>query len=48
MAAAINRITGALCFNNGDSAEERLREFLAVRGQDFQMFIPVFKPSSSR
>ncbi|KAM7436175.1 Nck-associated protein 1 [Porites harrisoni] len=30
MAAAINRITGALCFNNGDSAEERLREFLAI------------------
>ena len=38
MAAAINRITGALCFNNGDSAEERLREFLAVCGLDFQMF----------
>ena len=48
MAAAINRITGALCFNNGDSAEERLREFLAVCGQDFKCFIPVFKPSSSR
>ena len=42
MAAAINRITGALCFNNGDSAEERLREFLAVCGQDFQMFYSCF------
>ena len=38
MAAAINRITGALCFNNGDSAEERLREFLAVCGQDLKFF----------
>ena len=47
MAAAINRITGALCFNNGDSAEERLREFLAVCGQDFQMFYTFSKPSSS-
>ena len=30
MAAAINRLAGALCFNNGDNVEERLREFLAV------------------
>lgn len=30
MAAAISRIAGALCFNNGDNAEERLREFLAI------------------
>ena len=30
MAASVNRLAGALCFNNGDNAEERLREFLAV------------------
>lgn len=30
MAASINRLAGALCFNNGDNAEERLREFLAI------------------
>ena len=30
MAVAINRLAGALCFNNGDSVEERMREFLAV------------------
>ena len=30
MSASISRVAGALCFNNGDSAEERLREFLAV------------------
>lgn len=30
MAVAINRVAGALCVNNGDSVEERLREFLAV------------------
>jgi len=27
---AINHLTGALCFNNGDNPEDRLREFLAV------------------
>ncbi|RMX61247.1 hypothetical protein pdam_00007400 [Pocillopora damicornis] len=30
MSASISRVAGALCFNNGDSAEERLREFLAI------------------
>ena len=30
MAAAINRVAGALCANNGDNVEDRLREFLAV------------------
>ena len=30
MAVAINRLAGALCFNNGDSVEERMREFLAA------------------
>lgn len=30
MSACISRVAGALCFNNGDSAEERLREFLAI------------------
>lgn len=30
MAASISRLAGALCFNNGDNAEERLREFLAI------------------
>ncbi|KAJ7380999.1 Nck-associated protein 1 [Desmophyllum pertusum] len=30
MAASINRLAGALCANNGDNVEDRLREFLAV------------------
>ena len=30
MAVAINRLAGALCFNNKDSVEERMLEFLAV------------------
>ena len=40
MAVAINRLAGALCFNNGDSVEERMREFLAV--SDIVTRSPVF------
>lgn len=52
MAVAINRVAGALCFNNGDNVEERLREFLAVSKivlkcfNDAQSCFPSLKKSS--